>query len=187
MNTTQTPIRVLLEKCNSLLLMGMALLFLVPTHAQKRETDRIAQQEIQKLAFITGDWKGTGWIVTEDGNRYNFDQTELVQFKLDGTALLIEGRGMRDGEVIHDALAVVTFNHQNKNYTFRSWLNSGLGGEFKAELIDNVFYWYPGENMRYIIYLNEKGQWYEKGEYNMGGDNWFQFFEMTLDKTDQKQ
>ncbi|TVQ19419.1 MAG: hypothetical protein EA361_00785 [Bacteroidetes bacterium] len=164
--------------------MGMALLFLVPAQAQKRETDRIAQQEIQKLAFITGNWEGTGWIIAEDGNRYNFDQTELVQFKLDDTALLIEGRGMREGEKIHDALAVVTFNHQNQNYTFKSWLNSGLGGEFKAELIDNVFYWYPGENMRYIIYINEKGQWYEKGEYNMGGDNWFQFFEMTLDKVE---
>jgi hypothetical protein len=120
--------------------------------------------------------------MAEDGNRYEFDQTELVQLKLDGTALLIEGRGMSDGKVIHDALAVVTYNQKDKNYSFMAWLSNREGGEYRGELIDNFFYWYPGDNIRYIIYRNEKGQWYEKGEYNTGGGNWFQFFEMTLDK-----
>jgi hypothetical protein len=35
--------------------------------------------------------------------------------------------------------------------------------------------------MRYIIYLNDKGQWHETGEMKREND-WFQFFEMTLDK-----
>ncbi|CAN5383873.1 hypothetical protein BH23BAC1_BH23BAC1_05400 [soil metagenome] len=35
--------------------------------------------------------------------------------------------------------------------------------------------------MRYIINLNDQGQWYEKGEIKRNG-NWLQFFEMTLDK-----
>ena len=38
--------------------------------------------------------------------------------------------------------------------------------------------------MSYIIFLNENGQRYEGGEVKHGG-NWFQFFEMTLDRLDK--
>ena len=48
---------------------------------------------------------------------------------------------------------------------------------------EGKFYWFPNEQVRYIITLNEKGQWFEIGEYNMG-DRWIQFFEMTLDKVE---
>lgn len=182
MNSTQNPNHFLTGFSPFLFGLIITWLMVLPAHGQKQETDRVAQKEIKKLAFLTGNWEGTGWIMTEDGNRYQFEQTELVQFKLDGTALLIEGRGMREGQIIHDAMAVVTYNHEEENFSFRSWLNTGQGGEFKGELIDDIFYWYIEDNMRYVIYLNTKGQWYEKGEYNTGGDNWFQFFEMTLDK-----
>lgn len=37
--------------------------------------------------------------------------------------------------------------------------------------------------MRYIIGLNDKGQWYETGEFKKD-DEWNHFFEMTLNKTD---
>ncbi len=35
--------------------------------------------------------------------------------------------------------------------------------------------------MRYIITLNEKGQWFEIGEMERNNE-WFKFFEMTLDR-----
>ena len=60
-------------------------------------------------------------------------------------------------------------------------LQNGQKGEFKGELIDGKFYWYPNENVRYVIWQNEKKQWYEKGEFKREG-NWTQFFEMTLDQ-----
>lgn len=78
-------------------------------------------------------------------------------------------------------MAIVTYDKADKNYNFSSYLSTGRSGDFKGELIDGKFYWYLNENMRYIISLNDKGQWYETGE--MKGENdWFQFFEMTLDK-----
>jgi hypothetical protein len=182
MKTTQNQKSDLPVKFNYLFTLFIAVLSVLTVNGQQPESNRISQQAIEKLAFLSGEWKGTGWIMAEDGNRYEFDQTELVQLKLDGTALLIEGRGMSNGKTMHDALAVVTYNQQDKDYSFRTWLTTRQGGEFRGEFIDNNFYWYPGDNIRYIIYLNEKGQWYEKGEYNTGGDNWYQFFEMTLDK-----
>ncbi len=149
--------------------------------AQDFETDLESKSEILKLGFLVGTWEGTGWSMGLDGKKNHFDQTEIISFKIDSTAILIEGHGWAGGQTIHDALAVISFNKENKNYKFTSWLASGRGGQFKAELIDHKFYWYPNENMRYVIFLNDKGQWYETGEIKQD-DKWFQFFEMTLNR-----
>jgi hypothetical protein len=150
-------------------------------YAQETETDKEAQTAIAKLHFIVGEWTGTGWMMGRDGQKHPFNQTEIIKYKLDSTAIIIEGLGKTNEKVIHNALAIVTYNKADNDYDFRSYLSNGRGGDFKAELIDGKFYWYPNDNMRYIIYLNDKGQWYETGE--MKKENkWFQFFEMTLDK-----
>lgn len=129
---------------------------------------------------MVGNWKGKGWIMGKNG-KSEFDQTEKIEFKLDSTAILIEGKGISNDKVVHNALAILTYNKSKDNYSFRSYLQSGMNAEFKAEIIDNKLYWYPNENVRYIIWLNENDQWYEKGEYKKEG-NWNQFFEMTLDR-----
>ncbi len=149
--------------------------------AQKSKTDTVAKQAISKLNFITGKWSGKGWIRGQDGKKHSFQQTEDIAFKLDSTALLIEGLGKSGKQVMHRALAIVTYNRGEKNYNFRSYLANGQHGVFKGELKDGKFYWYPQESMRYIITLNEKEQWYEIGEMKNDRD-WFQFFEMTLNK-----
>lgn len=165
-----------------ILIFATTLLFAASTtYAQEIETDKEAQMAISKLEFIVGDWVGTGWMMGRDGQKHQFYQTENIRFKLDSTAVLIEGLGKDDGKTIHNAMAVVTYNKTDKNYNFRSYLSTGRGGDFKAELIDGKFYWYPNTNMRYIIYLNDKEQWYETGEMKRGNE-WFQFFEMTLDR-----
>lgn len=157
-------------------------LFLVTTaFAQIPETDQEASQAISKLDFIVGNWSGKGWMIGRDGERHSFTQTENIQFKLDSTVILIEGLGKNNGVIIHNALAIVSYNKTDKNYIFRSYLSTGQGGEFTGELMDGKFYWYPNENMRYIIYINDLGQWYETGEIKRE-NGWFQFLEMTLVK-----
>lgn len=163
------------------LLAIICLVFTLGSHGQSLSTDSISQKEVGKLAFIVGEWEGEGWKMERDGKKHTFTQSENIQFKLDGTALLIEGLGKDKGQIIHNALAIITYNKAENNYSFNSFLSSGLGGSFKAELLDGKLYWYPNEYVRYIISLNDKGQWYETGEMNRQ-DNWFQFFEMTLNK-----
>lgn len=150
-------------------------------NAQDLKIDKEAQKAISQLEFIVGDWDGTGWMMGRDGQKHPFNQTEKIEFKLDSTAILIEGLGKSNKKIIHNAMAIVTYNKNEMNYNFRSYLSTGRSGDFKAELIDEKFYWYPNKNMRYIIYLNNKGQWYETGEMKRENE-WVQFFEMTLDK-----
>lgn len=162
-------------------LVHFCLFCFVTVYAQSMPDGSVLKEEIKKLSFIVGEWKGEGWMLGRDGEKHNFTQTEKVQFKLDSTAILIEGLGKSGEEVIHNALAVLRFDPGENSYSFNSYLSTGLGGSFKGELIGDVFYWYPNENMRYIIKLNEQGKWFETGEINRNG-SWFQFFEMTLYK-----
>jgi hypothetical protein len=150
----------------------------IQSFSQSFETDSISKSKISDLGFMVGNWKGTGWMMGQ-GGKSEFKQTEKIQFKLDSTLILIEGMGKANGIIVHNALAILTYNKKDKNYSFRSYLQNGQNGEFKAELIDNKLFWYPNENVRYTIWLNDNGQWYEKGEFKRE-ENWNQFFEMTL-------
>jgi hypothetical protein len=164
-----------------ILLLAITLFLTEYAFAQSFATDTLAQTEIAKLGFLTGKWQGNGWMMRPDGQKADFDQTEHVQFKLDSTVLLIEGVGQHEGRIVHNAMAIVSYNQEATNYTFQSYLQNGRKGEFTGELLDGKFHWYPNENMRYIIEVNENDQWYETGEIKQG-DNWYQFFEMTLDR-----
>ena len=151
--------------------------------AQPIQTNQEVKTAITQLDFLVGQWKGTGWIMGMDGQKHNYTQTELVQFKLDSTVILVEGLG-KTGEVItHNALAIISYDTEEGTYNFRSYLSTGQGGTFKGELKDGTFIWYPNENMRYVININADKQWFEKGEMKRG-ENWFQFMEMTLDRAD---
>ncbi len=163
------------------LIFGIIIFSTTSMHAQELDTDKEAQEAISRLKFIVGDWAGNGWRMGRNGERNMFDQTEKINLKLDGTAILIEGMGKSNGKTIHDALAIISYNKTDSSYNFRSYLSNGLSGDFKAEVIEGKLYWYPRENMRYVIDVNDEGQWNETGEMKRGND-WFQFFSMTLER-----
>lgn len=165
----------------TLLFLFTGLLLVSTASAQSFETDTISKDHIKKLEWLTGDWHGEGWRMGKNGVKHEFKQTEKVHFKLDSTALLIEGKGHTNGKLIHNAMAVVTYNSNTGKYEFQSFLQNGKKGNFTAEIKENKFYWYPNDNVRYIIHSDENGMWQEVGEYKRGNE-WQQFFEMSLSK-----
>lgn len=162
------------------LIMFSFCLFIASSFSQEIYTDSISKKEIKKLAFLSGNWEGEGWMMDPNGERHSFQQTENVEFKLDSTSILIEGRGFANRQIVHDALAIVRYDKENKRYSFSSFLANGRGGNFYGEIKDQEFHWYPGQNMRYIIKV-DGNQWAEIGEMNRNGE-WMQFFQMNLTK-----
>ncbi len=153
---------------------------------------KAAQQPVdalEKLAFLLGDWEGSGWIMGPSGQKETFHQTERVWSELAGEVIMVEGKGMSlseehsDPKVIHHALAMISFNRQTEHYDFRSYAVGRGGGNFEGEITGTkTFVWSIPRSqgtIRYTISLNEEGQWFEVGEMERNG-NWFQFFEMTL-------
>ncbi len=147
------------------------------------DLNEAAQKKLAELSFLEGKWKGSGWMMGQDQRRSTFESEENVQFKLGGTVMEIEGIGTSEGKVVHHALAVISAAEGDGKFDFTSFLQSGEKGTYKAEMKEGKFCWYPVEQVRYVIGINDKGQWFEIGEYN-AGTQWYKFFEMTLDKVE---
>ncbi len=155
-----------------------------PPDAQVAATQK---QAMAKLGFLTGKWKGQGWIATGPGEPHRFTQTEDVQSKLGGTLVLIEGLGNEEGatRVVHQALAVVSYDDAKTSYRFHAYSWPGRYVESEAEVTEKSLQWGSVSgpaNVRFRIVVNEKGQWHETGETSMDGKTWRQFFEMLLDR-----
>ena len=141
------------------------------------------QSAMQKFGFLVGEWEGGGTMAMGPGPRSSFVQTERIQFKHDGTLLLIEGNGKTPaGMTVHDALAVISFDQKTGTYKFRSFVAVGRFGEFVASVNGNTLVWTISagpQTMRYnVVVLN--GLWKEIGERSTDGTTWTPFFEMTL-------
>ena len=151
--------------------------------AQENNAD-LQRGEVKKLESMVGQWKGSGWI-QQGAKRETFTGTETVQRKLDGLALLIEGKfGNPEGKVIHETLAVLDFNAKASKYRFRTYLASGMSGEQDLKIVGDGFEWgfqTPAGTIRYTI-KTANDVWLEIGEFSKDGKAWIKFFEMKLDR-----
>ncbi len=152
-----------------------------------------AADEMRKLDWWIGEWKGEASITMGPGKTEHALQTERVQARAGGRVLMIEGLGKRKledgtaGDVVHDAFAVVSWNEKTKSYDFDAW--TARDGHVKAWLEagdDHSAKWGfdtpQGGKIRYTIRLTDAGEWHEVGEFFRGGDQWIKFFDMTLAK-----
>lgn len=176
------------------LLFLVVLFLLVGVHtapAQPSETEIADRRaEVKKLDKLIGQWKGAGWIM-HGKERTNFVGTENVQRKLDGLALMFEGRfttkisATGEEKVMHETIGILTFNPQSKIYDFNTFLASGITGNHDFKAVEGGWEWgfkFPQGNMRYLIKI-ENDSWVETGEMMMSNSKqWTKFFEMTLKK-----
>lgn len=146
-------------------------------------------EEMEKVAFLVGNWEGEGWMELGPGERSTFHGTETVESRLGGTVLLIEGlhyeKMSPDEEVpVHHALAVLSYDEREMRYRFDSHLADGRYLNAEGRLVDGAFQWgfrdERGTSIRFTIHSNEEGEWFETGEMSQDGENWRKFFEMTM-------
>jgi hypothetical protein len=174
-----------------LLLTVFALAFLLTSPLDAQAPKPEAQlAAMRRLDYMAGNWQGEGWIEF-NGTRRNFRGGELVQRKLDGVVLLVEGNflaripGVKDEVPVHTTLGVISFDPGAQKYRFHTWLSHGSSGE--RELVVNSDGWQweiqgPQGVMRYRMSLTPQGEWREVGERSADGQTWRTFFEMTLRK-----
>jgi hypothetical protein len=163
----------------------------IPALAQ--QPDSIQRDAIKKLSWVIGQWKGESWAEYRPGQRAYTKMTETVQTKLDGTVLLIEGLGKRklsdtqEGDVVHNAMAVVSYDEKAKRYRWQAWrIPGGSYTDTELKVEGEVLEWSmqtpQGGVTRFRIKLDEKGEWYEVGEYSQDNKTWNKFFEMRLQR-----
>ncbi|MDW3211359.1 MAG: hypothetical protein R8N23_15895 [Reichenbachiella sp.] len=148
-----------------------------------------AKQKLAALDLMVGNWEGTGYLITPTGKEAS-KVTEKIQYKLDKTVVVAEGKGvitLEDGteQVVHNALGVISFNPFTKQYQMNSFISKGMSTQAKFEIKDanNMVWWIEAgpSTIRYSLTIKD-GTWTEIGERSMDGENWQQFFEMSLKK-----
>lgn len=149
--------------------------------------------EMGKLGFLIGEWKGEAWMQRGPGKPEYFVQTEKVTPKAGGKALLVEGLGRKKledgtaGDVVHDAVALISWDKVKNKYRFDAHVAQQESVDTAIEVTaPNTAVWgfdTPQGKIRYTIRLTDKGEWNEVGEFSRDGTNWMKFFEMTLTKS----
>lgn len=155
----------------------------IAVSAQENNVE-LQRTEVKKLESMVGQWKGSGWI-QQSAKRETFSGTENVQRKLDGLALLVEGKfSNAEGKVIHETLAILAFNAKDSKYNFRTYLVNGMSGEHDFRLVTDGYEWgfqTSAGTIRYTIKTNND-VWFEVGEFSKDGKTWMKFFEMKLNR-----
>lgn len=142
-----------------------------------------AQREaITKLSRMQGVWVGQASGINPDQSRYSVTQTERIGPMLDGTILVIEGRGYRaDRSTGFNAFAVLSYDPEASKYELRSYAQ-GYSGTFELKPTDNGYVWEvpagPGV-MRYTSDITDT-TYHEVGDFIMPGMAPMRAFEMTL-------
>lgn len=152
-----------------------------------------APAEMKKLAFLVGKWEGTGSLRRGPGEPAVAQVTEVATFKLQGSVLLLEGRGVAktpEGTemVVHDALAILSFDKSKSKFVIRTYRAGGEMLEPEIEVSEGKVVWQFDEpragRIRFTLSVGDDGLWREIGEASRDGKTWFKFFEMQLKKSD---
>ncbi len=144
------------------------------------------QAEMKKLDKLIGTWKGSGWYIAQGGKRETFTGAESVQTKIDGLAVLVEGKHLNpEGKVIHETLAVLSYDETAKVYKFATYLAGGPTGIYDLKVVSEGYEWGfqtpNGGTIKYLIKA-DASVWLETGEFSLDGKTWTKIFEMKLDR-----
>jgi len=162
-------------------MMIVAALFGQKAYAQSA---RVSKEEMKKLSSWVGEWKGDGWQMDQQTRQKQpFSVVEKVESRLDGLALIVEGKGTHNGNLGHHAMAMVYYNADKSQYDFHSIVMQGQSTMARGEFNDKgEFIWgfeIPQGKIRYTIKI-EGDTWTESGAFSMDGSTWYPTMEMKL-------
>lgn len=155
--------------------------------AQRPDVSPRCRQEMKKLAYMVGDWKGEASVRSQSGV-LKLTQTEHIEFKLDSLVLSIEGIGREGEKISFHAIANINYDAMQQAFTMKSYVKEGFSTNAYFKILEeNKFEWGfdipSGGKSRYTITLNSATKtWYEIGEYSRDGQQWFNFIELKLNK-----
>jgi hypothetical protein len=145
----------------------------------------VQRDAMKKLEFLGGHWVGDATVSRGPGEPMKLQQSEEVQYKLDGLVMLVEGTGRdADGKVVFQALATISYDDAASAYHIRAY-NDGRYLDTELTVTPNGFAWGFANGPLKVsntMQLNEKGEWTEVTETTYGSTPPRKSVEMRLRK-----
>lgn len=150
---------------------------------EEKKDARLDAMQVAPIPDLVGRWEGSGWIRRGPGEPIPFVGQETVEARLGGRVLIVEGKHFTPdrSQVVHHALATLSFDAKSEAYTFDTWLVGDDGGPHPARIEGGALIWErvnPQYPARFTIRV-EDDTWKEIGEIQWEG-TWRKFFEMNL-------
>lgn len=145
----------------------------LPLAAQQPVSNSVKTQRdaMRKLAFLAGHWSGPITIFRGPGEALHLNQTEDVEYKLDGLVLLVEGKSTSpDGKVEFNALATITYDDASHTYRIRAY-NDGHYLDTEFSVPTDGFSWSFQAGTAHVVntmHLTAKGEWNEVSDATVG-------------------
>ena len=169
------------------------LLSLLCTPIMAQAPNAVAVEQMKKMSFLVGQWKGEGWVQYGPGQRVTVAATETVQSRLGGEVLLIEGLGRNKDNVSgkvevngHDAIALMFYDVKTGTFRFQAHRAGGTSIDTELKVTPGGFEWgFQDERagtLRFTMKLTDKGEWFEIGEMSRDGKTWYKFVETKLER-----
>lgn len=147
-----------------------------------------AREQMAKLDFLVGEWKGQGWMYHYDGSKSEISQSMKVSREADGSALRVKETKRVRVAGFSDAPAqphesTVSYDEQSKLYRWRVASSNRPGNPFEVKLLGpRSFQWvlHTRDGMlRTTINVNDNGEWHEERE-SLRSDGWVKLQETVL-------
>ena len=148
-----------------------------------------SREELSELAFFVGEWEGSATTQGPQGSSASLVQ-ESISWDLDSTVLVISGTGVHQesGEIVHDARAMMYFDHDQEQLMMHSFLKNGRNTLSMVEVTGpETFKWWidlpnGGKMTFYLSFAG--GNWSEQGVYSSPEGQEYQTISMDLTRID---
>lgn len=154
-------------------LFWILLLVLAPLVVQSQTSSSTEGDNLRKLDFMVGEWKGKGWHYHFDGSRVELSQTAKVKRASAGTALRVDYskklKAIQFGlPLTLSGPATIYYDEKAKLYRWRIETSEGRKNPFEANVIGpKAFQWimrFPGSVARITIIVTDEEEWHELWE-----------------------
>jgi hypothetical protein len=164
-------------------LFGILIALAGACEGQQQPNAAVQREAMKKLDFLTGKWSGPASVSQGPGEPLKLTQSELVQYKMDGLVMLVEGTG-RDaaGKIVFQALATIAYDDATSSYRFRAY-NNGRYLDTDLKVTPKGFEWgYTAGPLKVnnVMRINDKGEWAEVTESAYGASPARKSVEMSL-------
>src|SRR5688572_27445141 len=175
-------------------LVAFAGVFVGQVMGQGPETNN--REKMKAFESWIGHWRGEGSMQQGPGEPKRSMVDEHIEFKLEGTIVLVEGTGKttdpatKAETIVHHALGILSYDAGTSQYKFKSYLNNGRSADAWFTVTGvNKYQWGfdipSGGKTRYSITIDPTAKtWIEIGEFSRDGNTWMKYFEMNLKKVD---
>lgn len=133
----------------------------------------VAQEKMQQLRFMVGDWVGISKTYKKDTVSTQIPAFESINYKIDQNIITIDLYS--ESLQLH---TVIYYDEERGEYLYNPFYKNGAG-KYSATYQDGQFIVQPNKKKRFIFHLTPEGDFQEYGEELKDG-KWVKYFEDTF-------